>query len=91
MADQAVLDLDRRAPDAADLQHVVAAALVDEIAVGILAIGVAGVQPAVHHRLGGLLGLVPVILGGRLGLDPQTAAFTARGTGSPFSSRMRTS
>ena len=74
MSDQAVLDLDGRAPDAAHLQHVVAATFVDEVAVFILAIGVAGVQPAVHHRLGRLLGLVPVVPGGRLRLDPQPAA-----------------
>ena len=36
MADQAVLNLDRRAPDAAHLQHVVAAAVIDEVTVVVL-------------------------------------------------------
>src|SRR5215471_6532144 len=50
MADQAALDLDGRTPDPAHLHHVVAAAVVDEITVGILAVGVAGVEPACDHR-----------------------------------------
>ncbi len=78
MGDQAALDLDRRAPDAADLQHIVAAAVVDEEAVGILAIGVTGVEPALDHCLGGLLGLVPVVLGRRFRADPQPPAGAPR-------------
>src|SRR3954465_858244 len=42
MPDQRLLDLKRRHPDAADLQHVVAAAAVAVIAIGIAGIGVAG-------------------------------------------------
>src|ERR1044071_2937891 len=74
MADEAVLDLDRRAPDAAHLQHVVAAAVVDEVTVFVLAIGVAGVEPAIDHGLGGLLRVVPVVLGGPPRAKPQASA-----------------
>ena len=45
MPDERRLDLDRRDPLAADLEHVVGAAAVPEVAVGILVILVAGLDP----------------------------------------------
>ena len=60
MLDQAVLDFDRADPDAADLEHVVAAPGVPEEAVGVLPVSVAGPDPAPLDRVAGLVVLVPV-------------------------------
>src|SRR5207249_8970192 len=59
MAHQRRLDLDRRDPDPADLQHVVSAAAVPEVAVLVLIVLVPRLDPRAEQRLLGLLVLVP--------------------------------
>ena len=76
--DERALDLDRRDPDAADLQHVVGAAGVPEVAVGVLVVLVAGLDPVAEERLLGLLVLVPVVGHGRVALDAQVADLALR-------------
>src|SRR2546426_8167535 len=53
--DQRGLDLDRRDPDTADLQHVIGAAGVPEVTVLVLPILVAGLDPRTEERLLGLV------------------------------------
>src|SRR3989440_12019625 len=76
--DQRVLDLHRRYPDAADLQHVVGAARVPEVAVGILPVLVARLDPWAVERLLRLLVLVPVVGHRRVALDAQVADLALR-------------
>ncbi len=60
MALQHALDLERRDIHAGDLQHVVAPAAVDEIAVVVLDIFVAGARPFAEERRARLLAVVPI-------------------------------
>jgi hypothetical protein len=62
--DQHALDFHGTDPDAAGLQHVVAAAAVPVIPVGVAVVLVAGADPFALDRRLGLLVLVPVIRAG---------------------------
>src|SRR5262249_55154369 len=57
---QGRLELDRGEPDSSDLQHVVAAAGMPEVAVLVLAVAVARADPVPAHRAAGGLGFLPV-------------------------------
>src|SRR5579883_2299182 len=61
MGDQRGLDLDGRNPLAADLEHVVRAPGVPVVAIGILVILIAGMNPVPGDGIFGLLMLVPII------------------------------
>src|SRR6266540_6706774 len=74
MLDELRFDLEGRAPNAAHLQHVVAAAAVIEISFGVATIGVTGIEPAVDHRGRGTLGVVPVAACRRVAGNEQAAA-----------------
>src|SRR5215510_1671914 len=78
VAHQRRLDLDRRDPDTADLQHVVRAAAVPEVALGVLVVLVACLDPRAEERLLGLVVLVPVVGHRRVALDAQVADLAAR-------------
>src|SRR6266542_2398445 len=78
MAHEGVLHLDRRDPDAPHLQHVVGAAAVPEVAVVVLVVLVARLDPVAKERGLGLLVLVPVIGHGRVALDLQVADLALR-------------
>ena len=64
VGDQRLLDLERRHPDAADLEHVVAAAAIAVIAVGVAGVGVAGMGPLAAKGAARLVALVPIAVGG---------------------------
>src|SRR5205823_7437613 len=65
------LHLDRRDPDAPDLQHVVGATAEPEVTVLVLEVLVAGLDPGTEERLLRLLVLVPVVGHDRVALDAQ--------------------
>src|SRR5215204_7049096 len=73
MSDQAVLDLGRRDPDAADLDQVVDAPAVPEVAVVVALEEVAGLDGVAVECLFRLLVLAPVEERGRVALDPELA------------------
>src|SRR3989454_11998107 len=73
MAHERRLDLDRRDPDPADFQHVVRAAAVPEVAVLVLVVLVARLDPRAEERLFGLLVLVPVVRHRGVALDTEVA------------------
>ena len=73
VADQAVLDLRRRDPDPADLDQVVGAAAVPEVAVGVALEEVAGADAVAVKGLLRLLVLAPVQERGGVALDPELA------------------
>src|SRR6266699_2249294 len=77
VADQRLLDLEGRYPDAADLQHVVAAPAIAVIAVGVANIGVAGMGPLAAEGAARLVPLVPVALGGAGAAHDQFAGLVA--------------
>ena len=60
MFDKFGFNLEWRAPDAANLQHVIAAAAVVEIAPRVTTTGVSGIEPAIDHRRRGAFGIVPI-------------------------------
>ena len=62
MLDQRALELEGADPVARGLEHVVGAADIGDVAVGVARADVAGVVEAVAHRLGGLLGVVGIAL-----------------------------
>src|SRR5439155_2334861 len=70
---QGVLDLDRAHPDPTDLQHVIRAAGIPVIALGITVELVAGSDPVPFDRVLGPLVLVPVIGAGAVAFDQQVA------------------
>ena len=59
--DETTLNLYGRAPNYTYLKHVITATAIDEIAVLILEVGVAGVEPTIHHGLRCLLRVVPIV------------------------------
>ena len=72
-------DFERRDPDAANLEHVVAAAAEEEEAVGVAVHGVAGAEPAVlRPRCRGSFRLVPVVPRYALALHDQFPGLTVR-------------
>jgi hypothetical protein len=78
MLHEAPLDVGRRDPQPADLDHVVRAALIDEVAVGVERVAVAGVKPLAAHREAGLGALVPVVGSAAVAPDHQVARITGR-------------
>src|SRR5262244_477413 len=76
VADERVLHLHGRDPDAADLEHVVGAAAVPEEAVRVLVILVARLYPVTEEGGFGLFVLIPVVGHGRVALDAQVADLT---------------
>src|SRR6185312_10486899 len=74
VGDQRLLDLERRDPDAADLEHVVAAPAIAVIALGVADIGVAGMGPLAAEGAARFLALVPVAVAGARAADDQLAA-----------------
>src|SRR5204862_4359346 len=72
------LDLDRRDPDPADFQHVVRAAAVPEVAILVLVVLVARLDPRAEERLFGLLVLVPVVRHRGVALDTEVADLALR-------------
>ena len=73
MLDERRLDFGRRDPLPRDLEHVVAAALVGEIAVGVDVVLVAGDVPVALERGLRLLVLVPVVGGARVTGNPEVS------------------
>src|SRR5262249_53252108 len=69
------LDLERRDPDAADLEHVVGAARVSEEAVGVAHVAIAGARPRAVERREASLALVPVARARRWAAHPERALF----------------
>ena len=78
MADQAGLDVRGRDPQSADLDHVVDATLVDEVALGRLHVAIAGEEPVAAHAVARLLALVPVEGGAALAAHEQVARLAGR-------------
>src|SRR5262245_2714074 len=78
MAHQRRFHLDGRDPDAADLQHVIGASAVPEVAVLVLVILVARLDPCAEERLLGLVVLVPVVRHRGVAFDAQVADLAAR-------------
>src|SRR5580704_2924952 len=74
MGDQRLLDLERGHPDAADLQHVVGAAAIAAIPLGITGIGVAGMGPLAAKGMLRLVALVPITVGGARSAHDEFAA-----------------
>src|SRR5208337_4820793 len=67
------LDLHRAHPLPRDFQHVVGAARVPKVAIGILVVLVAGTDPVAFDGLLGLLVFVPVVGAGAVAADDQAA------------------
>ena len=80
MLDERRLDLDRRDPQAADLDHVVGPALVPVVAVLVHAVAVAAEEPLAEDRVLGLLVLRPVERQRAVALHVQVSGL-ARGHG----------
>src|SRR5579875_131951 len=78
MGDQRCLYLDRRNPLPADLEHIIGASAVPVVALFVLVILIAGMNPVTVDHIFGLLMLVPVVRGGAVPLDQQVADFTLR-------------
>ena len=78
VGDQRGLDLEGADPDAADLEHVVGAALVAVEALGIAEVLVAGARPFALEGAARLRALVPVALGGGRAADQQLAGLAIR-------------
>ena len=76
MLDQCRLDLGRRDKHAADLQHVVAAAAIDVIAVRVLEIFVAGAGPGADKGSPAALAIVPIADRAGRAADEQIADLT---------------
>jgi hypothetical protein len=70
MGGERALDLERRDPDAGDLEHVVATAGVDVEAVGVALVAIAGARPRAMEGGQRLVALVPVADGGRVPAHP---------------------
>src|SRR5262249_839668 len=64
MRDQRLLDLERRNPDAANLQHLITTAVKAVIAIGVARVGIAGISPFPAKRSPRFLALVPVTVRG---------------------------
>src|SRR5450756_2002464 len=60
MFDKFRFNLEWRALDAANLQHVIAAVAVVEIALRVTTTGVSGIEPAIDHRRRAAFGIVPI-------------------------------
>ena len=90
MLDERRLDLDRRDPDAAHLQHVVAAAVVPEVAVRVLVVLVPGLDPRAEERLLRLVVLVPVVGHRRVAAHAEVADLARPAPGAPRRRRSRT-
>jgi hypothetical protein len=69
------LDLDWRAPDAADLEHVIVAPAVNVITVVVPQEGIAGAKPAVDHGTAGALRIVSVVFRRGVTADDELPAF----------------
>src|SRR4051812_46159194 len=84
MYDQRALDLERRDPDAGNLEHVVGTAAERIAAIGVADVFVAGAGPAALEGLPALAALVPVALAGRRRIDQQLADLAIRHIGAGF-------
>src|SRR5260370_35446411 len=89
MFEQSAFDLHGTHPHAFDLHHVVGAANVPVIAVGIAIVLVSGAQPMALGGFFRLLVLVPVAGAARITLDPQIPAFAVEDRFSIFVSHAR--
>src|SRR5579883_2997141 len=78
MADQRLLHFERRHPEAADLEHVVGAAAIDEAAVGAAFVFVASARPMAFECRARLLALVPIAVRGGGAFDQKLADFAFR-------------
>src|SRR3546814_16308897 len=63
--EQGVFDFSRRHPNSAGAQPVIVASYVEVISVLVLIQLISGQDPALPHRGGSFLGLVPILLGRR--------------------------
>src|SRR5579863_10440361 len=79
MQHQRRLDLDRRDPDATDLEHVVGAAGEVIVAVGVAHVLVAGLQPSADKGAAGGVAIVPVAGRERGPAAPEVAGFAVAG------------
>src|ERR1017187_3436340 len=75
MANQCVLDLERRYPNAADLEHIVRAAAEGVHAIRTPHVFVTGAGPLAHKRAARFLTLIPVAGRGRFAAHPKLADF----------------
>src|SRR5450759_2591050 len=76
MANQCVLDLERRYPNAADLEHIVSAAAEGVHAIRTPHVFVTGAGPLAHKRAARFLTLIPVAGRGRFAAHPKLADFS---------------
>src|SRR5580698_6429879 len=71
MLEEFILDFNRADPGSADFQHVIGAAAVPEVSVGILIIAVAGAKPIAGDGVFGFFVLVPIASARGVGLDDE--------------------
>src|SRR5690348_15291706 len=78
MLAETIFDFDWADPDGADLEHVVGAAGVPVIAVGILPVLVAGADPVALDHVFSFLVLVPIAGANRVAADEKVSDFALR-------------